>query len=682
MSEAPPRDSEHNQADFAAPFSSPIIMAPLIQALHLADDEVEDKLALLRRELNSNPNDHVLLCSLAQLYFSQNQVQAAVDALYRALQVKPGYLDSLQLAVSLFRQLGNMPLVYNSLKKIQQIKPALRPDLEEEIFVCLEGFRDIDSVHNIAELSVDLIHYREQPHVDGTKVNALCRKIISSRYHSASDEDSAPAEVQLAEIARDELFMQCLRVACLADAEIEIFVSDIRRYLLLSGVKGQTIKTDYLDLTVSIALQNHITEYVHYVSVQEHRVVATLGDELEKLLQEKDFVLGPPGAPSIAQSFEKTCAILLLLSLYQPLIHWDQENRLSRIDRNSWPQYLQEILAATLFEPLDELARLDKIETLGPVSDAVSQEIKQQYEENPYPRWTKLRYEVEPAPYIYCNKYLQTNFVAPPYMAGGALKILVAGCGTGQQPISLAKSCLNARITALDLSVRSLAYGQRMAEKYQLENIRFMQGDILQLQQWQEKFHIIECSGVLMYLQDPAQGLGFLRALLPAGGLIRLGLYSEIARKTITQIRHDYADIRRDPSLENIRQFRHDFIFGKNALKNKEQNKEQQKKLLDIVDFYTASGCRDLLFSWQEHRFTLPEIKKMLQQNQLKFIGFQLKNPQIEKDYLAMFPADIHLNNLDYWHVFEQRYPDTFKHMYNFHCQAISLSSHGIEVPI
>ena len=40
--------------------------------------------------------------------------------------------------------------------------------------------------------------------------------------------------------------------------------------------------------------------------------------------------------------------------------------------------------------------------------------------------------------------------------------------------------------------------------------------------------------------------------------------------------------------------------------------KAEWQNILNWSDFYNMSDCRDLLFHVQEHRFNLPQIKKIL----------------------------------------------------------------------
>ena len=64
-----------------------------------------------------------------------------------------------------------------------------------------------------------------------------------------------------------------------------------------------------------------------------------------------------------------------------------------------------------------------------------------------------------------------------------------------------------------------------------IKNIEYMQGDILKLDQLDREFDIVECVGVLHHMDDPLAGWKVLVGMLRRGGLMKIGLYSEIARQ-------------------------------------------------------------------------------------------------------------------------------------------------------
>jgi SAM-dependent methyltransferase len=242
----------------------------------------------------------------------------------------------------------------------------------------------------------------------------------------------------------------------------------------------------------------------------------------------------------------------------------------------------------------------------------------------------------------------------------GPIQMLIAGCGTGKHPIQTA-SYENVEITAIDISKSSLAYGMRMAQKYGVTNIKFMQGDILQLAKLNKRFHIIESVGVLHHMEDPLAGWRVLSDLLVEGGLMSIGLYSELARKSIVAARRVIQNEGLTPNIYNIRNFR------KRILQRQLDN--DICGLSNVNDFYSSSECRDLLFHSTEHRYTLPQVGKSLDDLKLDFLGFVFDSLKTPNSYREHFPADHDMKNLLLWDQYEKLYPNTFIGMYKFWCQ-------------
>ena len=104
-----------------------------------------------------------------------------------------------------------------------------------------------------------------------------------------------------------------------------------------------------------------------------------------------------------------------------------------------------------------------KFESLAPVRDPVSRRVAAQYEENPYPRWLSIPEQ----PRVGAGLNLRRRFpgFSPPDWLDSACEALVAGCGTGYEPIELALRQPRWQITGIDLSRASLAYASRMARE-------------------------------------------------------------------------------------------------------------------------------------------------------------------------------------------------------------------------
>lgn len=310
-------------------------------------------------------------------------------------------------------------------------------------------------------------------------------------------------------------------------------------------------------------------------------------------------------------------------------------------------------------EPLIEAQLAANMPVLTEVEDATSGAVRAQYEKNPYPRWSSL-------PKKTAQPYLQRISAqidpAPLDLDEGSKspRVLVAGCGTGQHPISVALEYEGAQVMAVDLSRASLAYGAREAHARSVANIVFAQGDILKLGAMGPAFDVVEAIGVLHHMARPEDGLKALLETLKPGGLLHLGLYSEIARKDITDARVRIVQDGFGPGLEGIRAFRSAYLENQEGIAG---------DLTQLRDFYTTSELRDLVFHVQEHQFTVPGLADLLACHGLDFLGFADLPDEVRAKYSAQFAEDEAQTDLANWHVFETENPSTFRCMYRLWCR-------------
>ena len=242
-----------------------------------------------------------------------------------------------------------------------------------------------------------------------------------------------------------------------------------------------------------------------------------------------------------------------------------------------------------------------------------------------------------------------------------AARVLVAGCGTGYEPIDIARRDSSVAITAIDLSRKSLAYAQRKAQALGCRNIEFHQGDLLDLPRTQWEFDLIVCTGVLHHLADPLAGWKVLRDKLAANGMMRISLYSAHARRLIRDAREYIQSRDLTGQADDIRGFRQWLLNDAGG--------EELAALLGSDDFYSMSGCRDLLFHVQEQQFTLPQVQSALNELDLRFCGFELVDASLLKAFSVQNPAPEALRDLEKWDNFEQENPNAFAGMYQFWCE-------------
>jgi SAM-dependent methyltransferase len=313
-----------------------------------------------------------------------------------------------------------------------------------------------------------------------------------------------------------------------------------------------------------------------------------------------------------------------------------------------WPESLRGLVCQQVAEPFEEFEDRKSIPALTTVDDPVSLEVMHQYAENPYPRWT-----VNPLAVLAGER--EMGVAGNDNQYAGA-DILIAGCGSGQHAFQAAQQFPDARVLAVDISLPSLAYARRKTREHGLRNIEYAQADILKLDSIGRSFDRIEAVGVLHHLADPEAGWRRLLSLLRPGGEMRIGLYSETARRTVIDLRAFIAERGFRPTPADIRKCRQEIL--------RSHDERRWRTVIEVGDFYSTSGCRDLLFNVVEHRFTIPRIRSFLSEQRLSFLGFE-PEPWVLEKFEREFPGAV-AGDLDRWHAFETANPQTFRRMYVF----------------
>ncbi|HUE11443.1 MAG TPA: methyltransferase domain-containing protein, partial [Steroidobacteraceae bacterium] len=440
----------------------------------------------------------------------------------------------------------------------------------------------------------------------------------------------------LTPLANDLFLLGAMEAMTLPSLPLEALLGHARAELLrLAGEQGEDngeIDDDIVAFACALARQCFINEYVYVQTETESGLASVLRD---RLLQ--DLASGAPIAP----------LTLAVVAAYFPLHAMPTAEALLR---RNWPAAVAGLLQAQLREPLEEADERTAIAALAPVKDSVSLQVMRQYEENPYPRWT-----INPLSVFAADR--ARGKTIPTAERQAELDILIAGCGTGLHAIQIAQVYPNARLLAIDISLPSLAYARRKTRELGLRNIEYAQADILELGTIGRTFDSIESVGVLHHLAEPTAGWRVLVPLLRPGGRMRIGLYSELARRVIVEARARIAARGYHATTDDIRRCRQDIL----------REAEHWKMLVGAKDFYTMSGCRDLLFNVMEHRFTIPEIAAFLNDNDLSFLAFEpFDDPTVIKKFHEQFPGAADEADLDQWRRFEADHPETFWDMYVF----------------
>ena len=558
-----------------------------------------------RKAIKLNPNLANAYCSLGGILKDLGNLQEAFDCHLKAIHLNPKNSNYYTLITRFLRDSNPSQLNKSNLKNILNILIE-RNDLHHKELITAFNF-------------------------------VYSNEIIKNLEKIDSDYS------KIALFINDKVIINALKKIIFCNVRLEELLAKVRRKICnhISQNQGTVIDSE-LEFIIALGEQCFLNEYVYSLTDEEN-------SSLNKIMNR-------------CKNSELNETNISILSCYFPLYKLiDQIPSLTSF--NSPNHSFTELIELQILEPLKEIELSKNIKKIGSINDEVSQKVKSQYEENPYPRW-KYGNHLENQKISIVQAI--NNDITPNLISSSAgdsqLKVLIAGCGTGQQIINT-QIYKNAMFTCIDLSLSSLSYAQRKIKDLQINNVKLIQMDILEVTLLEEEFDIILCSGVLHHMDDPAKGLKTLLGVLKNNGFLKLGLYSELARQNIIEARNYIANKKLQANENNIRNFRK-IIFSDET--------PVLKSLTKASDFYTLSSCRDLCFHTQEHRFTINQLIETLKSNELRFLGFLL--PQVVKSiYVQCFPEDKKLINLENWAKFEEQHPTTFAGMYQFWVSKISI---------
>lgn len=592
----------------------------------------DEALMMYRTVLDIDPDHVETLVNLGIVREGAGALEEAQALYVRAAALRPQDPDILNHLASVFLARGDgrgaMEVVRRSLA-VRETSAA------RKLFVALVRRFDWSGDDEMRRLMVcALAEPWDRP---GALAGACARMIRSDAVIGpmVMRADAAwPSQLSLAQLlgdagfaplADDALLAALLTSAPNTDIALERFLTLLRGAMLreLAGDPGSQAQA----FAALLAQQCFINDYVFFADGRE---------------------LAAARAVDIATPMQ-----LLLVAAYVPLHSLENAERLLE---QSWAAPVEAVLTQQLREPLAEQRLRADIPRLTEIENPVSRLVQNQYEENPYPRWVRAAPET---PGTIAN-FLSSKFPLARFERPAGLKdILIAGCGTGQRSIAMARRFGAEHMLAVDLSLASLGYARRKSQELGL-TIAYAQADILELEPalGGRRFDLIESLGVLHHLADPFAGWDGLLSLLRPGGFMLLGLYSETARRPVVAARARAAE--RGGSAEDIRSFRQELI----------QNGDPRAyaSVLGSEDFFSLSACRDLLFHVQEQHTTLGEIACFIRDHNLGLLGFELDDAVLAA-YRKRFPQDRAATDLACWEAFEADHPGLFGGMYIFWIQ-------------
>lgn len=568
----------------------------------LAQGKINDAIPHLERGAALKPDLPGAHDDLAKAYMAAGRPELAIVAAARALE-----LDETERRKTFFAHCAKLVLFDRDDGRMGKL--VLR--------ALTEGWA---RPRELSRACISLIKLDRRVNECIARANAAWPKRLSA------NELFGPAGI--AALSHHQHLRRLLEIDPVTDLGLERVLANARHTMLMGAGDG-AVDERLLDFCGAVARQCFINEYVFALTESE-------ADQAQKLRATVDGAL--------AAGEQVSAFSLAIVGAYFPL--HTLSNAQALLDR-PWTGGVDALLVQQISEPTQEREIAATLPALTAIDSEVSRAVRQQYEENPYPRWVQAGPPGQPP-------------ILNDRRPGQVLDVLIAGCGTGLSTTEFARHARGARILAIDLSLASLSYAKRMAQNLGLTDIEFAQADIMKLSSIGRDFDFIDASGVLHHLGDPWAGWRALLSLLRPGGAMEVGLYSERGRRNVVAARAMIAQRGYRPIAEDIRRCREGIATAEDG--------SLLKSLTRSDDFFSMSECRDLLFHPQEHRLTLPDIKAFLAANNLQFAGFVLP-PAILRRFAMRFPEPTAMTDLDRWNTFESEAPDTFAGMYVFSLQ-------------
>ena len=578
--------------------------------------------------------------NLANILKDKGDLEAAIKSYKQAIKINPRLHKAYNNIGNALKDKGDLESAIQSYKQALKINPA-HDDAYQNLGMSLQNvvFRRPDSdLKSIISSMLELTN-RARPKdialatLSLLKLEPTVKEFLST--HSFS-HNLPLLERLVANLNEEPLLFKLMTLCPLGDLAFETTLTNTRSTLLMS-VHNISAAPKTLHFLSSLALQCFANGYLYYQSDEETQLLMIL-----ETLVEQAFLKGIQPSPQW----------ILTLASYKALYQYQW------CDQLNVTQDLQAVLAMQVFEPHQERRLKTEIPILKELSNEVSSKVREQYEVSPYPRWIDMSLSSSSAPIAKVFKGLKIKLFDHSIFKVEAPAILIAGCGTGQHSIDTAARYKNAKVVAIDLSLSSLAYAKRKTEDLGMQNLEYMQADLLDLGQLDKKFDIIESSGVLHHMEKPIAGWKVLVDCLKPGGLMKIGLYSELARQHIVRMHQEIQQLNLGTSDIGMKIFRNGVIRSKAP---------HHQLIISSPDFHSMGSLRDLLFHVQEHRFTIPQIQHCLTDLGLKFCGFEVGN--ITQDFKRTNQGEDDAYDLIKWHAYEQAHPHAFAGMYQFWCQ-------------
>jgi SAM-dependent methyltransferase len=267
---------------------------------------------------------------------------------------------------------------------------------------------------------------------------------------------------------------------------------------------------------------------------------------------------------------------------------------------------------------------------------SITEQVRDMYTRFPYPPPNVVTGTPAPAMLDYTRYVL---WPGRPDFKG--LRVLDAGCGTGNTVVSIAAAYPEIEVVGIDLSESSLRHTRALARKHGVRNnLELHCLPIEEIGALGQRFDYIVSSGVIHHLDDPKQGIRALADVLTPTGGIFLMLYATYGRAGVYQLQNALK------RLCNGADYDERVAMARVVSTHIPDNHPFRSVSWADPNWPGDAGLVDLLLHVRDRSYTVPEIYDLLDAGGLDLIRFMDPLSYDPATYLANAGMDDVLANL------------------------------------
>ena len=310
--------------------------------------------------------------NLGNNFIAQNNLQKAEINYAKAIELMPNYAEAYNNLANILIKLGNIEKAISLYCKAITINPNYMEALNnfginiknvrynswysDHCSILIRLITDLNIVRpiDIAKSIISLLMH--DPNIN----NLLKEKTSFSSLQDVTDV--------ITSLDKTPLLHHLMRISPIPNLKFENLFINLRKYILINLGSIISNKKNLYFLT-SLALHCFTNEYVYYETEEETKLIKNLEKEISQSIK----ILNQPILIEI-----------LCLGTYRPFLNYDWFTKLNINNQ------LKELKIKFIDEPLTERSLKNTIPLLNPIFNDISKNVRQQYEQHPYPRWEKL----------------------------------------------------------------------------------------------------------------------------------------------------------------------------------------------------------------------------------------------------------------------------------------------------